>query len=40
MGVVYLCIPIGAALMVVEGIGVMRRLLRNDVAPPIGGAAE
>ena len=34
MGVIYLCIPIGAALMIVEGIGVMRHLLRGDPAPP------
>ena len=33
MGVVYLCIPIGAALMIVERLGVTRRLLRGDPEP-------
>ena len=32
MGLVYLCIPIGASLMIVEVIGVMRRLARGG--PP------
>ena len=42
MGAVYLCIPIGAALMIVEGIGVMRRLLRGGPvpAPPPGATVE
>ena len=37
MGVIYLCIPLGAALMIVEGLGVARRLLRcgpEPVPPP------
>lgn len=35
MGVVYLCVPIGAALMIVEAISVMRRLLGGEPpAPP------
>jgi TRAP-type C4-dicarboxylate transport system permease small subunit len=33
MGLVYLCIPIGAALMLLEGIGVMRRAIAGDRAP-------
>jgi TRAP-type C4-dicarboxylate transport system permease small subunit len=33
MGVIYLCIPIGAALMIVEGLGVARRLLRGGPEP-------
>jgi TRAP-type C4-dicarboxylate transport system permease small subunit len=41
MGLVYLCIPIGAVLMVVETIGVMRRLARGDPpAPPITPVVE
>jgi TRAP-type C4-dicarboxylate transport system permease small subunit len=42
MGAVYLCIPIGAALMIVEGIGVMRGLLRGGPAPaaPAGVTVE
>jgi TRAP-type transport system small permease protein len=43
MGVIYLCIPIGAALMLGESIGVARRLLRDGTAaagpataPPAG----
>ncbi len=34
MGIVYLCVPIGAVLMVVEIIGVMRRLARGDPPAP------
>ena len=34
MGIVYLCIPIGAALMIVELLGVMRRLVQGH--PPTG----
>ena len=35
MGVIYLCIPIGAALMIVESLAVARRLLRRGApAPP------
>jgi TRAP-type transport system small permease protein len=35
MGMIYLCIPIGAALMLVEGFGVLRQLLRDGAdAPP------
>ena len=34
MGVVYLCIPIGAALMIVESLAVTRRLLRGGAAAP------
>jgi TRAP-type C4-dicarboxylate transport system permease small subunit len=33
MGAVYLCIPIGAALMIVESLRLMRRLLRGDPPP-------
>ena len=42
MGLVYLCIPIGAALMIVEGIGVMARLARGDppAVPPVTGIVE
>jgi TRAP-type C4-dicarboxylate transport system permease small subunit len=43
MGVIYLCIPIGAALMLVESLAVARRLLRDGAAaagpptaPPAG----
>ena len=37
MGVIYLCIPIGAALMIVESLAVARRLLRRGApAPPTG----
>jgi TRAP-type C4-dicarboxylate transport system permease small subunit len=34
MGIIYLCIPIGAALMLVEGIGVMRRMMAGGREPP------
>jgi TRAP-type C4-dicarboxylate transport system permease small subunit len=37
MGAVYLCIPIGAALMIVESLGLVRRLVRGD--PPPASAA-
>ena len=42
MGAVYLCIPIGAALMIVETLGVARGLLRGgpEPAPPTGVAVE
>lgn len=42
MGAVYLCIPIGAALMIVEVIGVMLRLLRGGPPPrsPVTGGIE
>ena len=42
MGIVYLCIPIGAALMIVETIGVMRRLARGDppAPPPVSRVVE
>ena len=33
MGVIYLCIPVGAELMIVEGLGVARRLLRGGPEP-------
>jgi TRAP-type C4-dicarboxylate transport system permease small subunit len=38
MGAIYLCIPIGAALMIVEGLGVAHRLLRGgpEPRPPAG----
>jgi TRAP-type C4-dicarboxylate transport system permease small subunit len=34
MGFVYLCIPIGAVLMIVEGLGVMRQLVQDRPATP------
>lgn len=42
MGAIYLCIPIGAALMIVEGLGVARRLLRRgpEPTPPVGVMVE
>jgi TRAP-type transport system small permease protein len=42
MGAVYLCIPIGAALMIVEEVGVIQRFLRGDPepAPPAGPMVE
>lgn len=42
MGLVYLCMPIGSALMTVELVGVVRRSLRGDPPhPPIyAGAPE
>jgi hypothetical protein len=42
MGAVYLCIPIGAALMIVEVVGVMRRLVRGGPPPrpPVTGLIE
>jgi C4-dicarboxylate transporter DctQ subunit len=33
MGAVYLCMPIGAALMIVEIVGVVRRLVRGGPPP-------
>jgi C4-dicarboxylate transporter DctQ subunit len=33
MGAVYLCIPIGAALMIVESLGILRRLVHGDRLP-------
>ena len=42
MGAIYLCIPIGAALMIVEGLGVARGLLRGgpEPRPPAGVVVE
>jgi TRAP-type C4-dicarboxylate transport system permease small subunit len=41
MGLVYLCIPIGAGLMIVEVIGVMRRLARGGPpAQPVSPVVE
>ena len=42
MGAVYLCIPIGATLMILETLGVARGLLRGgpEPAPPTGVAVE
>jgi TRAP-type C4-dicarboxylate transport system permease small subunit len=42
MGIVYLCMPIGGALMAIELVGVIRRTLRGEpLSPPIyAGATE
>jgi TRAP-type transport system small permease protein len=40
MGLVYLCIPLGAALMIVEVVGLGWRLLRGETSPPFASGAE
>jgi TRAP-type C4-dicarboxylate transport system permease small subunit len=42
IGIIYLCIPIGAILMLIETIAILRRIIRGEPAfePPISGVVE